>query len=106
MFRNEKGDLVEQKVQYEWRPIICKFCQKYGHAEDDCWKKKPVQKLTDEQGTGETDQIVEEDIVARGNEKMLQKSATVEEGGPSSHRKLVRTKWITPVKTMKGTAAQ
>ncbi|PHU14690.1 hypothetical protein BC332_15895 [Capsicum chinense] len=40
-FKNEKGVLVEQKVRYDWKPILCKFCQNYGHNEADCRKKKP-----------------------------------------------------------------
>ncbi|KAH0636679.1 hypothetical protein KY289_036594 [Solanum tuberosum] len=41
MFKNERGNLVEQKVQYGWRPIICKFCKKYGHNIKECRKNKP-----------------------------------------------------------------
>lgn len=25
---NERGNIIEQKVQYQWRPILCKFFQK------------------------------------------------------------------------------
>ncbi|KAK4715958.1 hypothetical protein R3W88_014296 [Solanum pinnatisectum] len=40
LFRNEKGNLIEQKVTYDWRPTLCKFYKKYGHSGDDCRKKK------------------------------------------------------------------
>ncbi|XP_070017036.1 uncharacterized protein [Nicotiana sylvestris] len=30
MFRSEKGNLVEQQVRYNWKPILCKYCSKYG----------------------------------------------------------------------------
>ncbi|XP_019263375.1 PREDICTED: uncharacterized protein LOC109241110 [Nicotiana attenuata] len=44
-FRNEKGSLVEQRVHYDWKPTICKYCHKFGHEEVRYWKKnKPQQK--------------------------------------------------------------
>ncbi|XP_059306501.1 uncharacterized protein LOC132057943 [Lycium ferocissimum] len=39
-FKNERGDLVEQLVKYDWKPTLCSYCQKYGHMEDQCRKKK------------------------------------------------------------------
>lgn len=52
-YRNEKGQLIEQKVAYDWKPTLCKFCQAYGHAEKNCRKKKApkpaVQKEKEEQ---------------------------------------------------------
>ncbi|XP_075083268.1 uncharacterized protein LOC142167018 [Nicotiana tabacum] len=47
LFRNEKGSVVEQKVIYDWKPTLCKFCNKYGHSEAECRKKKGPK--TDEQ---------------------------------------------------------
>lgn len=38
-FKNEKGILIEQKIQYDWKPVICKYCKKYGDAETKCRKK-------------------------------------------------------------------
>lgn len=32
---------------YDWKPTLCGYCKKYGHADDICRKKnppKPVQK--------------------------------------------------------------
>lgn len=40
VFKNEKGVLVEQRIQYDWKPILCKHCQKYGHSEEECRRKK------------------------------------------------------------------
>ncbi|XP_060211647.1 uncharacterized protein LOC132639194 [Lycium barbarum] len=40
-FRNEKGNIIEQKVQYDWKPVLCKYCKKYGHSEVECRIKKP-----------------------------------------------------------------
>ncbi|KAM3337729.1 hypothetical protein P3S68_032054 [Capsicum galapagoense] len=44
-FKNERGMLVEKKVLYDWRPILCQYCTKYGHKESECrkrnsWKKQ------------------------------------------------------------------
>ncbi|XP_070037054.1 uncharacterized protein [Nicotiana tomentosiformis] len=40
MFKNERGNLVELKVQYDWKPILCKCSNKYGHNEEACRRKK------------------------------------------------------------------
>lgn len=49
-FCNEHGCVVEQKVEYEWRPTNCKKCEGIGHGEDECRKggvtKKWVPKKT------------------------------------------------------------
>lgn len=39
-FKNEKGALVEQRIQYDWKPVLCKHCQKYGHSKEECRRKK------------------------------------------------------------------
>ncbi|KAH0773408.1 hypothetical protein KY290_010545 [Solanum tuberosum] len=33
-FKNEKGQLIKQKVSYEWKPTLCQYCKKYGHSEE------------------------------------------------------------------------
>lgn len=40
-FENEKGELIEQKVQYDWKLTQCNFCKKYGYNEGICKKKNP-----------------------------------------------------------------
>ncbi|XP_010686891.1 uncharacterized protein LOC104901048 [Beta vulgaris subsp. vulgaris] len=37
-FCNEYGKMVEQKIEYEWRPVVCKKCSGVGHNEEDCRK--------------------------------------------------------------------
>ncbi|XP_058766248.1 uncharacterized protein LOC131639814 [Vicia villosa] len=45
--RNTHGEKMQQAVEYEWRPIFCGRCQKYGHncdklkAKVKIWKPKP-----------------------------------------------------------------
>uniref|UniRef100_A0A803PL09 Reverse transcriptase zinc-binding domain-containing protein n=1 Tax=Cannabis sativa TaxID=3483 RepID=A0A803PL09_CANSA len=46
---NEKKQLVEQGVEYEWLPLKCSACDKLGHIVENCnketkvvWKKKPA----------------------------------------------------------------
>lgn len=34
LFKNEKGNVIEQKVTYDWWPILCKHCKKYDHSEE------------------------------------------------------------------------
>lgn len=47
-FRNERGFVVVQKVLYDWKPTLCKFCCKYGHSAANCRKKKTPQLATHE----------------------------------------------------------
>ncbi|XP_070030712.1 uncharacterized protein [Nicotiana sylvestris] len=44
MFRNEKGKLIEQRVNYDWKPTFCTHCLKYGHEEVVCMLKKKAPK--------------------------------------------------------------
>lgn len=39
-FRNEKGLVIEQRVTYDWKPMICDVCHKYGHSTEVCRKNK------------------------------------------------------------------
>ncbi|XP_062080940.1 uncharacterized protein LOC133785741 [Humulus lupulus] len=39
---NERGQLMEQFVEFEWLPTQCKVCKVYGHTESSCNKKKEV----------------------------------------------------------------
>lgn len=49
MFSNEKGQLIRQKVQYDWKPTLCKCCGKYGHSQDSCQKKQTQKVETKDQ---------------------------------------------------------
>ncbi|KAF3678887.1 hypothetical protein FXO38_03029 [Capsicum annuum] len=31
IFENEIGGIVEQIIEYEWKPILCKSCNNFGH---------------------------------------------------------------------------
>ncbi|XP_060210447.1 uncharacterized protein LOC132637367 [Lycium barbarum] len=44
LFRNERGNVVEQKVIYDWKPTLCSYRDKYGHSIEECRKKNPVPK--------------------------------------------------------------
>ncbi|KAJ8438642.1 hypothetical protein Cgig2_016388 [Carnegiea gigantea] len=43
-FFNEKGQLIRQQVQFEWKPTKCTHCHMLGHTNDICKKKKEVRK--------------------------------------------------------------
>ena len=44
-FENEKGQLVQQMINYEWRPVQCNICKGIGHGEGECKKgRKGVKK--------------------------------------------------------------
>lgn len=36
MFENEMGKIVHQKVEYEWKPILCMKCKNFGHDISEC----------------------------------------------------------------------
>lgn len=38
-FRNEKGIVIEKEIDYEWKPIKCRGCLKYGYEEGNYRKK-------------------------------------------------------------------
>lgn len=35
-FKNEKGFLIEQELEYEWKLISCKNCFKFDYGENVC----------------------------------------------------------------------
>jgi len=41
---NDKGRVTRQRVKYEWQPVKCDHCSMYGHIDEDCRKKKVVDK--------------------------------------------------------------
>lgn len=43
LFRNKRGKLIEQKVNFDRKPTLCGHYSKYGHAEDVCMIKKKQQ---------------------------------------------------------------
>ncbi|KAM3290757.1 hypothetical protein P3S67_019046 [Capsicum chacoense] len=43
-FKNKKGKVVVQAVQYDWKPLLCNFRKRYGYEENECRIKKKVPK--------------------------------------------------------------
>ncbi|KAL2900602.1 Glyco-Gag protein [Bienertia sinuspersici] len=43
-FQNEKGNLIQHPIEYEWRPTYCTNCKKYGHPVEKC-NKRPAKKI-------------------------------------------------------------
>ncbi|KAL9238991.1 hypothetical protein vseg_013352 [Gypsophila vaccaria] len=40
-FKDEKDDIVQVEVEYEWKPVTCGKCHKMGHHIDQCRKGQP-----------------------------------------------------------------
>ncbi|KAK9671315.1 hypothetical protein RND81_12G021100 [Saponaria officinalis] len=38
VFEDEQGQVHEIMVTYDWKPMMCKKCKRFGHGEDDCKK--------------------------------------------------------------------
>lgn len=34
-FENERGIIMEQRIEYEWRPLLCSECKNCGHTVDN-----------------------------------------------------------------------
>ncbi|XP_030502339.1 uncharacterized protein LOC115717493 [Cannabis sativa] len=45
-FLNEYGQLIEQRIDYEWLPVKCKNCLGFGHIMADCRRDEMKKKLT------------------------------------------------------------
>ncbi|KAL2930019.1 LINE-1 retrotransposable element ORF2 protein [Bienertia sinuspersici] len=43
-FRNEKNDIIDVGIKYEWKPESCKKCKKLGHDETQCYIKEKTSK--------------------------------------------------------------
>ncbi|XP_062114015.1 uncharacterized protein LOC133825030 [Humulus lupulus] len=57
-FLNERGQLMEQLVEFEWLPTQCKQCRVYGHTEALCNRKKgEVWRQKERKTEGETKQM-------------------------------------------------
>lgn len=39
-FENEKGCILEKRINYEWKPIKCANCNEIGHSEETCFNKE------------------------------------------------------------------
>ncbi|XP_059288637.1 uncharacterized protein LOC132041991 [Lycium ferocissimum] len=60
LLKNERGKVIEQRVTYDWKPSICKVCQKYGLIEDICRKNKKNVPEGNEGKVQEATQVVEQ----------------------------------------------
>ncbi|KAL2900331.1 hypothetical protein RDABS01_025413, partial [Bienertia sinuspersici] len=47
-FKNEKNEIINVGIKYEWKPEICKKCKKLGHNEEQCYVKDPKKKMAKE----------------------------------------------------------
>ncbi|KAH0662372.1 hypothetical protein KY284_027303 [Solanum tuberosum] len=36
MFENEVGRIINQRVEYEWKPVLCGKCKNFGHDISNC----------------------------------------------------------------------
>ncbi|XP_059310342.1 uncharacterized protein LOC132061578 [Lycium ferocissimum] len=80
-FRNERGNIIEQRVTYEWKPSICKVCKQYGHTEEQCRRNKQ---------TAPVGGVKEAEIVQRGGKEVqtennIVKEVTINEQGQNKN---------------------
>lgn len=79
MIKDLNGDMLRQRVEYDWLPVTCKNCNMFGHQETHCnkkvklqqtWRAKEVEQIKLKQdGEGSTDGAVVGvcDDVIKGN---------------------------------------
>lgn len=77
---------MEQKVQYNWKPNLCKVCRKYCHNDQVCRARKQQQlagtKITEDtskNGDIEAEQMVKEndkEVVAEDRQIIVKNNAT------------------------------
>ncbi|MCD7445788.1 hypothetical protein HAX54_000026, partial [Datura stramonium] len=78
-FVNEKGNVMEQKVQYDWKPTLCSHCKKYGHGVEECRKVKSKETVGMKQHEQHTGSQSEGGLVMQ--KRMIQKDASPYAGG-------------------------
>ncbi|MCE5167415.1 hypothetical protein HAX54_001074, partial [Datura stramonium] len=92
-FVNEKGTVVEQKVQYDWKPTLCSHCKKYGHGVEECRKVKSKETAGMKQMEQLADSKPEESV--RVHKWMPQKGASIYvEGNGEAQRGLREDKTL------------
>ncbi|XP_015087007.1 uncharacterized protein LOC107030130 [Solanum pennellii] len=84
-FRNEKGNLIEQKVTYKWKPTLCMYCKKYGHS-NEIIRKKNLPKAQNKK----KDQPQKEEVYQAPEQRMEGHSKG--EGTSQNDRSLQKTK--------------
>ncbi|KAL9232297.1 hypothetical protein vseg_007423 [Gypsophila vaccaria] len=40
-FKDEKGEVIQVEVEYEWKPVTCSKCMGMGHQQENCRKGGP-----------------------------------------------------------------
>ncbi|XP_019225380.1 PREDICTED: uncharacterized protein LOC109206958 [Nicotiana attenuata] len=56
MFENEYGKIIEQRVMYEWKPVNCPTCNKFGHDQSDYRKNTKKEEEREKQRQIQNDQ--------------------------------------------------
>ncbi|KAL2901192.1 LINE-1 retrotransposable element ORF2 protein [Bienertia sinuspersici] len=65
-FKNERNEIVNVNISYEWKPETCKKCKKLGHDENQCYireKTSKMKKIWQQKG------LTHQDAGAGGNEE-------------------------------------
>ncbi|XP_019244532.1 PREDICTED: uncharacterized protein LOC109224406 [Nicotiana attenuata] len=111
-FKNERGLLLEQKVQYDWKPTLCKACRKYGHDEQVCKTKKQVADVKPtEEGIGKkeeqpTEQMNKPSAIKDGEGTSKMQGNKMETGKQRMQENQDNAEWITPSNAARTTSRQ
>ncbi|XP_062118254.1 uncharacterized protein LOC133831861 [Humulus lupulus] len=100
-FHNEKGQLIEQFLEFEWLPTQCRGCKVYGHTERMC-NKKPAETWRKKTRVGEEEdrQVpMDQTIVAEINEAVIPETGPIVAVNENESRTPVEggiSDWVTP----------
>ncbi|XP_060170335.1 uncharacterized protein LOC132601250 [Lycium barbarum] len=66
-FENEVGRIVEQRVEYEWKPTMCTRCKNFGHGVNECRRQQRDKEWLEKLEKGKK-QAEQEEYVVDGNQ--------------------------------------
>lgn len=93
--------LIEQKISYDWKLVLCKCCHKYGHIKENYRKKKGTQAHV-QQKEQETSKMVKTQVETELGGKKARVQVVKEPNGKGENRKN-KEGWVTRQNTNKQT---
>ncbi|CAI9112834.1 OLC1v1013328C1 [Oldenlandia corymbosa var. corymbosa] len=79
-FEDEKGNVQEQKVTYEWKPVQCQGCKGYGHSGEQCRNNQVMkQSVRNGENSLRSLEMTTGKITSNEGEKMKQKEVMIQQ---------------------------
>ncbi|KAL2893643.1 Leucine--tRNA ligase [Bienertia sinuspersici] len=79
-FINDKDQITDVAILYQWKPVICSKCKKFGHRMDECRVlNKPAQEWRGKKQTMEKNENTKQDDDG-GKEVVVEEKAEIDQG--------------------------